>query len=171
MAALTTIIAGIGIAASIAGAAGSLYASQQQASAQKRAIAAQQEAERQRQLAMNLDAQRKKREQIRQAQVYRAQALATTTAQGASQGSGLEGAYGQISGQSGTNLQGINQNQEIGNNIFAANRAYGQAQADMADAQGSAATFQGISSLGGGLVSNAGTIGKIGRYYSGKNDL
>lgn len=165
MAALSTIIAGIGVAASVAGTVGGFYASQQQASAQKKALAAQAEAERQRQIAMNLDAQRKKREIARQAQAARAQALAVTNAQGASQGSGLEGAYGAISGQTGVNALGVSQNQEIGNNIFAANRAVGAAQMDAADAQGMGAMFSGISSLGGALVKNSGTIGKIGEYY------
>lgn len=165
MPAISSIIAGIGLAVSAIGTAGGLYASQQQAQGQKKALAAQAEAERQRQIAMNLDAQRKKREIARQAQVARAQALATTTSQGASQGSGLEGAYGAISGQTGVNQLGVSQNQQIGNNIFAANRALGAANGDIADAQSMGHMFEGLSSLGNGLVKNSGQIGKIGEYY------
>jgi len=164
MAAISTIIAGIGVAVSAASAAGGFQASQQQAKAQQRSLALQQEIEQKRRLAMNLDAARKNREISRQAQVARAQALATTTAQGASQGSGLEGAYGAISGQSAVNTKGVNQNQEIGNNIFDANAQIGIASADMASAQSSGAMFQGLGTLGGALVKNSGTIGKIGEY-------
>jgi len=164
MTALSTIIAGIGVGISAAATAGQFHASAQQAGAQKQAIAAQQEAERQRQIAMNLDAARKQREISRQAQVARAQALATTTSQGASQGSGLEGAYGAISGQSGVNQTGVTKNLEIGNNIFAANAAVGAARSAEADAGAEASLFGGISSLGGSLVKNSGTLGKIGEY-------
>jgi len=73
--------------------------------------------------AMNLDAQRKQLEVVRQAQRARSLALATATAQGANKGgtSALGGAYGQVAGQTNTNLQGIAQNLQIGKNIFGLN--------------------------------------------------
>lgn len=75
----------------------------------------------QRKQAMELDARRKQLEVIRNQQRYRAVALTNATAQGARQGSGLQGGYGQISGQSGFNLLGIQQNLQIGQNIFGLN--------------------------------------------------
>lgn len=167
MAVFSTIIAAIGIAASVAGTAIAFKSSQQQAKAQKQMIAAQQRAEQQRELQMNLDATRKKREVIRQAQVARANALSTGAAQGAGESSSLEGAFGGISGQSGVNMLGISQNQEIGGKIFAANRDVGAAQGKMADAQSFGAMGSGLSSLGGALVKNSDTIGKIGTYFGG----
>jgi hypothetical protein len=50
------------------------------------------------------------------------------TGAGAQFGSGLQGAYGQISGQSGVNLLGIRQNLELGRNIFDINAGISQQQ-------------------------------------------
>jgi hypothetical protein len=76
----------------------------------------QMEAERQK--AMELDAKRQQREIIRNQQRARSIALASATAQGARFGSGLQGGYGQISGQSNVNALGIQQNLDIGRNMF-----------------------------------------------------
>ena len=93
---------------------------------QKKMIQAQQRAERLRERQMNLQAMRERREVVRNSILARATALATTTAQGASApgSSALGGAYGQIGGDAGRQTLAINQNQEIGKRIFAANRQY-----------------------------------------------
>lgn len=80
-------------------------------------LAARQNALRQQQ--MNLDAQRRKRDIIRSAQVATANAEAAANASGAGVSSGVEGATASISGRAGTNLLGVNQNLEIGNQMFA----------------------------------------------------
>lgn len=171
MAAISTIIAGIGVAASIAGTGMGIYGSMQQAKAQKESIAAQREAERQRQIAMNLDATRKKREMIRQAQVATANAQATANNQGAGQSSGLPGSLGAISGQSGVSMLGVEQNREIGNNIFAANARSSAAQMDAADSMSMQSLASGVGSLGGALVKNAGAIDRVGTYYSSNRNV
>jgi hypothetical protein len=96
---------------------------------QQQQAQALQRAERLRERQMNLQAQRERRDTIRQAMVARATSLATATAQGASAAgsSALGGAYGQIQGEAGRQVLAINQNQEIGQGIFAANRAYSRA--------------------------------------------
>ena len=71
-----------------------------------------------RQKQMNLDANRRKRDIIRQAQVATANAEASANASGALNGSGVEGARAGISGQAGVNFLGVSQNQEIGNQMF-----------------------------------------------------
>jgi len=164
MAAVSTIIAAIGIAASVAGTAVAYKGQQQQAKAQKQLIAAQQVAEDSRKQQMNLDATRKKREIVRQAQLARAAAVATANAQGAGDSSALGGAIGGIEGQTGVNLAGVNQNQQLGNQIFDANAMAGRARASEADGGGMVATGSGISSLGGALIKNSGTIARIGGY-------
>lgn len=92
-------------------------------------VKAQQKAEKLRERQMNLQAARERREAIRQSILARSTALAQTTAQGASApgSSALGGAYGQIGGDVGRNVLAINQNQKIGQGIFAANRQYYQA--------------------------------------------
>lgn len=93
---------------------------------QQKMIAAQQKAERLRERQMNLQAMRERREVIRNSILARSTALATTTAQGAAApgSSALGGVYGQIGGDRGRQTLAINQNQEIGKGIFAANRQY-----------------------------------------------
>lgn len=81
-------------------------------------LGGQQDIEAQRNQAMHLQANRQQMEIIRQGQRARSLALATATAQGANKGSGLQGGYGQISGQTGVNTKGVQQNLGIGQNIF-----------------------------------------------------
>lgn len=71
-----------------------------------------------RQKQMNLDAARRKRDIIRQAQTATANAEAAAANSGALNSSGIEGARAGISGQAGVNTLGVSQNQEIGNSMF-----------------------------------------------------
>jgi hypothetical protein len=105
---------------------------------------------------------RRKRETIRQSVAARSMALATVTAQGATGGSALGGAYGQISGRTGTNQLGINQNAEIGRNMFGLNNQMLGAYRESAAAGTQIAMGAGLSSLGGSLMSNSGAIGRVG---------
>jgi len=164
MPAISTLIAVAGLAVAAGGAAISYSAAKSQSQANQSAIAAQQEAERQRQLQMNLDAARRKREIIRQSIAARSQALAVTTAQGAAGagGSSLAGAYGSIAGRTGANWLGVDQNQQIGNAIFSAHQDQLGAYQRAAAAGSMVALGQGLGSLGGAMVNNAGTFGKVG---------
>lgn len=120
---------------------------------EQKQIKAQQKAEKLRERQMNLQAMRERREVIRQSVVARATALATTTAQGAAApgSSALGGSYGQIGGERGRQIQAINQNQEIGQGIFKANRQY----------------FQGSQQIGlGTAIAGAGqAIGKFAESF------
>lgn len=114
-------LAGFSTAASLIGTGISAFGSIQQAKGAERA-----EALRQRQ--MNLQADRERRNTIRQSIVARAQALNQGVAQGASDSSGLLGGLGQITAQGASNVQGINQGQQIGNQMFDANRQISRGQ-------------------------------------------
>jgi hypothetical protein len=164
---LMTAIIGIGVAATVAGTVMSASAAQQQAKAQKQSLAAQQRAEDTRQVQMNLDATRRQRQLFREQQRARAQGLAMTTAAGSSSGSIMAGMTGSIAGQTGVNVLGVEQNREFGNQIFSHNRDATRANIAAASAGGRMAMGQGISSLGGALISNAGQIGRIGSFFSG----
>ncbi len=148
MAAVSTTIAAIGLAIGAAGTAMSVKSQMDQAKAQNKAEAA-------RKKAADLDALRRKRAAIRDMQQQRAVALSNATAQGASEGSGLQGAMAGVTGQGVTNIVGIEQQQQLGSQIFSANR-----QATKAASFG--ATGEGLQSLGGQLIGNAGTISSIG---------
>jgi hypothetical protein len=84
-------------------------------------------AEKARERQMNLDVQRKRREAVRQAMAARAMALNNATAQGASMGSGLAGGYGQIGGDLARNQVALSQDQQLGRQVFSANRQFAQA--------------------------------------------
>lgn len=153
MAAISTaILTAASLAATGIGTYMSMSGAQQQAE-----IAQKLEAQRRR--AMELDARRRQLEMMRQMQRARALALVTHTAQGAQFGSTLEGAYGQISGQTMFNQQGVLQNLEIGRNMFGLN-------AEMAAAQGMSSMGSGFTSLGGSLMN---AIGPVGRLAQGIN--
>lgn len=125
-----------------------VYGQAQQTKAMKAA-----EAEREKQ--MNLDAMRQRREIAKNAAMAHATALATATNQGAQFGSALPGAYGQIAGQAGNQFVGVQQNQQIGQNIFKDNMNYYNASVftDIGS---------GLQSLGGTMVNNAGTFSRVG---------
>lgn len=164
MAAVSSIIAAVGVAAAVAGTGAQLYGSMQQAEAQKRNAALSQAAESQRKRAMDLDSSRKQLGIVREQQMMRSQALANATSQGAQFGSGLQGGYGQIQGQGGEALAGAQQNQEIGTTLFNINAQKGRNDQQISSA-GTAASFgSGISTLGGIAVKDAGVVAKIGGW-------
>lgn len=157
MAAFTTIAAGIGAVATLGGLALQAAGVGVQMDAANKQSEASQRAERLRAQQLSLESARQRRQALRNAIRARSVALSASTAAGASTGSGAAGGLGQIASQAGTNVQGINQGQEIGTNIFKAN-------ADEAAAGGQAAFGSGLSSFGGVLISNASSIGSIGEY-------
>ena len=124
------------------------------------------EAEAKRQQQMNLEATRQKRQTIRQAQLQRAQAESVANAQGATESSGLSGALGVISGSEASTNLATNQNQEIGNAIFEANKNKATA---MSNASMYGAISGGLGSLGSTVLNNLGTMNRLGNYYSGAN--
>lgn len=145
------------LAASVIGATTSAVGSVGQAKAQKRVAASSRRAEAARLRQMNLETQRKQRGIFREQMRARSVALANTTNQGASAegSSALPGGFGQISGEGGRQSLALAENQAIGSEIFSANAA-------MASAQGDAATWQGVSSIGQNIFANSQAIGRIG---------
>lgn len=144
MAAFTSALIALGTAASVAGAAVSAYG-------QNKALDAQKEAEGVRRNSMMIDAQRRKREVIRQGQIVRSQNIAATAASGANGpgSSASPGNYGGVMGRTYSNLEGINTQTAIGNAMFDIN-------ARVTDAYGISAMGGTISSIGGGLSSMGG---------------
>src|SRR6266576_3109238 len=90
----------------------------------------------QKQQAMQLSARRMQLENLRNNQRLRAQATNAATNQGAQFGSGLPGGLSQIQGQSAFNMQGVNQNLEIGQNIFGITSDISQKKMQLANVQG-----------------------------------
>lgn len=148
MAAISSLLIGIGAALSAVGTVVGVVGARKQAKA-----SAQAEELRKRQ--MELEASRARRETIRKMVAARSVALNNATSQGAQGGSGLQGGFAQITSQASSQQLALNQNTEVGRGIFDAN-----ARADRAG--GMVATGQGMQSLGGMFLDNANIFGRIG---------
>lgn len=150
---LSGLAGAIGTAATVAGTV-------MQAGAQKDIAEEQKRQEAIREVQMQVDANRERRQIIRRAMVARAESLSTATAQGAGSSSGLAGGLAQVSAERGSNISAVNQAEQSGSAIFASNR-------NIASAQSRAAFGSGLSSLGGALVQNQEPIGRLGTFAIG----
>jgi hypothetical protein len=129
----------------------------------------------QRQQQMNLEANRQQLQDIRNSQLARSMAQSSAVNQGAQFGTGLAGGYGQISGQTNTNLLGISQNRQIANNVFADTAAQDTLKMQMASLGGQAANYQGMASLGNSLTQASGPLsrmaGSLGGLFGGGGSM
>lgn len=168
MPALTTAIAIAGLGLAAGGAAMQFQGASSAAHAQQQQLMLQQQEEAQRKQQMELDAMRRKREMVRQSIAARAASLTATTSQGAGgvNGSALPGAYGGIAGQTGVNIQGADQNLEIGRNMFGLKSQETLSSMAYARAQARTGFGQGLSSLGQGLIKNMEPISRVGTYMT-----
>jgi hypothetical protein len=140
------------------------YASQNNSYEQQK-FGLEKQVNQQRQQAMELSARRQQLEVFRNTQRARAQGLNAATNQGAQFGSGLQGGQAESASQGLFNAQGINQNLQIGQNIFGLdNQITGinsQQSTLKARYQSQQAQDQAWQSLGGSLMQSGGTIGNI----------
>lgn len=154
MAAISAIIAAVGVAASIGGTVASVMGANKQADAQEKA-------EKLRKTQADLESARQRRDIARKAMAARAEALNNAASQGAQNGSGLQGGYGQIQGQAGNSMVASNENQQIGGQMFQANAA-------AASGAQMASFGSGLGSLGGTLIGNSEMFGRVGSYLTGR---
>lgn len=139
----------IGTGVSVASQGAQLIASQQAAAEQQK-----QEALRQKQ--MNLEADRQRREVIRQTQISQAMGINNAAnSGGAIDSSVLSGIVGQNSTNAGYALGSINENESIGNALFASNAAESRANS-------TASLFGGVSNIGKSIADNNMQIGRLG---------
>lgn len=116
---------------------------------------------------MLLQNRRQQLENIRNVQRQRALATASAVNQGAQFGTGLQGGLGEISSKGNENALGLSQGEEIGTNIFNLNNSISSKKMQLADVQSDMAMEQGLMSLGGTLMGNAGMLGKLGQNTYG----
>jgi hypothetical protein len=155
-------LAGLGL--EIYGGLSAMNAAKQETEISKQEVGVELQQDAVRRQAMELSAQRQMTQQVRNNQQARSAALAAQVASGGSgmagqQSSSFGGAVGNISGATGQNILGISQNLQQGEQMFNLNASLDQLKLQMAGAQGNAATAQGISSLGGSLMSVGKTFG------------
>ena len=137
----------IGLALTAIGVGVSAYSAVQSADASK-------DAEEARKQQMNLDAARRRRQAIREAQIARASAISNAAAQGASEGSAVQGGVAAISGNAAESIVNTNQNVQLGNQIYDANGR--RASAESVGAIGS-----GMQQFGSMITQNADKIRKL----------
>lgn len=110
---------------------------------------------------MELSAYRGQLQDIRNTQRARAMGINAAVNQGAQYGSGMQGGIADVENQGNFNLQGITQNLQIGRNIFGLDSKISQNNVGIANLKGNEATAQGEASLGGSILSSAGTLGTL----------
>jgi hypothetical protein len=116
---------------------------------------------------MELDANRKTIENIRNTQLARAGAVNAAVQQGAQFGTGLAGGLAQITGRSNWNELGINQNLQIGRNMFDIDEQISNLKVQKAEVGGQAADAAGIASLGGSIMKIGGQFGSLAGGFGG----
>jgi hypothetical protein len=110
---------------------------------------------------MELQTRRQETQNIRQAQYARSMALNTATNQGAQFGSGLQGAYGSISGQASTNQLQLSQNLQSSEQMFNLNDTLSAEQKNLAADQAGMQSIQGLTSMFGNIGKSLGNIGSL----------
>jgi hypothetical protein len=125
---------------------------------QQQEAATEQQQDDLRRQSMELTANRQKMQALRNAQQSGSLALAASVNQGAQFSSSLSGAQAQISGESTTNLLGIEQNLAQGEKMFDLNRTLNQEKLQYAGLQGQLAGAQGQMSMGSGLSGLGGNL-------------
>ncbi len=146
----------IGLALAAVGTGVSAYSAYQSSQASE-------DAEKARERQMQLDAARKRREAIRQAQIARSTAIANAEAQGASTGSAVQGGVAAISGNAAESINNTNQNVALGKMIYDAN---GRRTAW----EGRGAIGSGLQSWGSMIMNNADKIQKLPSGLKGMFD-
>lgn len=158
---------GIGLAGAIVGGIGSYGAAQGIASASGNIAALQQQSNAVKWKQAQLSGRRGQLEAIRNEQKARSLALSNATNQGAGFGSGLQGGYGQIGGETGNILTNISQGLQFGRQQYDINQSISAQEQQISKYQGQAAMWQGISGAGAGVTSLGSSFVKSATNPSG----
>lgn len=150
-----------GVATSVMGGQAAAQASAQQAKISGQISGLDMQVNAQKQQQATLTYQRQQMQTIRNTQLARSMALTSATSQGAQFGSGLSGGLAQIGGQANTDQLNLNQNYQIGQNVFGLDNQIDQLKMQMASVGGQMATDQGIMGIGQGITQSAGAISRI----------
>lgn len=151
----------------IFGTMGASSGAKDKANAEKQIAADEMQQDQVRRSGMELDANRKSMEQLRNTQRMRAMATNNAVNQGAQFGSGLQGGLAGISGQSTTNQLGISQNLSLGEHMFDLNALISQQKMKISDANSKIATSQAISSLGKSLGGAMSPLSSLSKGFGG----
>jgi len=131
--------------------------SKKAASAAKRQAEIERQAELTKARYSNVQAQKARIQQVREARIRRAQVTAATGGEGLGFAgtSSFQGSIGSITSQENANITATNADQTLGNSISAFNIASGEAQSDILEAGARAQQWQTIGNIGTSIF-NAG---------------
>lgn len=119
---------------------------------------------------MVVSSRRQQLEIIRNTQRARAMGLQASVTQGAQFGSGISGGQAEDQAMGFYNLKGVNNNVEIGENIFALNRKISANKIGISQAQSDMAADAGLAAVGGAISKSADPLGRLsGQLFSGSN--
>jgi hypothetical protein len=164
---ITAASAVIGIGMSLFGSNKAAQASAQIAQDSSQIEGLDEQVNAQRKQQMVLESNRQQLQDIRNQQKARSMAESSAVNQGAQLGSGLPGGYGQISGETNTNILGVSQNRQIATNIFGDYDQIDTLKQQIAQLEGSQAGDKGFAAIGSAIAGGSGTIGKIGGQLLG----
>jgi hypothetical protein len=142
----------VGLGFDIYGGIEAMGAEKKMADIQQQEIGVEQQQNQTRRQAMEMSGQRQILQQVRNNQMARSMAQATATSQGAQFGSGLQGAMGSISGQTGSNIGSISEGLQFGEQMFNLDDKLSGLKQQYASAQGNLSSAQGIMSIGSGIM-------------------
>ena len=166
---LSLALGAVGLGMQIFGGMSAANNAKQQAAVAQDEAAQEQGINNAKQQAMELNGRRSQLENLRNNQRARAQGIEASVNQGAQFGSGIQGGLAATDDNSMFNMVGVNSALQTGRQINAFNSNISTDKMKMAALGGTAATDQGIASLGGSLLKSAPTLGAIGQ--SGWNGL
>lgn len=130
--------------------------------AEQKAIAQDQiKIEKQKRMQMELDARRRELEVFRNVQRARSIALVNATNQGAGSSSGLIGGQAQATAAGKEDLTAIFQSLQTGRAISDLNMDISKHKMTLADLGADQQFYAGLTQLGGSVLGNAGSIGKL----------
>lgn len=138
----------------------SIFGGMKQAQGQKEQSAALLEEQDARKKQMNLDFQRQRLEAVRSAIISSSMATAAAVNQGALHTSSYLGGKSGVTNTQNFQLEGLIQNQKIGEDVFAARKDY-------YNAGGTISQGQGISALGNAVGSNVDNLSRLGTLAFG----
>lgn len=143
----TAAIAAVGLGLSAAGTAAQVIQQQEVTKQSKKA-------EGLRKAQVELDAARKRRQEIRRLLQERGRVINAGAVQGALDSSPVIGGAGSAVSNAGSNIEAIDQAQGISNKLFETNER-------ISDARGRSAIGQGLQSFGSSLVQNQSAAGRV----------
>lgn len=158
---MAVVAAVVAVGAAVGSTVMQMNAAKQQKKASKQAFAAQQEQNRIEQARANVNANRERLQQVREARIRRASIISSAGNAGvASAGtSGVSGATSSVQSQLGQNLGTLGQMQSFGEQLSQANQRQAQAQSDYETAGAKGQMWQSIFGAVGQVAGVAGSFG------------